>query len=69
MLQVNRAHKSKGRFGKDRGQCSQNDDFTVKTLYKWQILDIAVKCEQLKIYTSNFVRILFIKLLNLSKFH
>ena len=33
------------------GWCLQNDYFTFKTLYKWQILEIAAKCEQLKIYT------------------
>ena len=48
------------------GWYSQNDDFTIKTLYKWQILEIAVKCEQLKIYTWNFARILvFIRVLRL----
>ena len=48
------------------GWCSQNEDFTVQTLYKWQILEIAVKCELFKIYTWNFVRILvFIRVLRL----
>ena len=46
------------------GRCSPNDDFMVKTLSKRQILVIAVKYEQLKIYTWNFVRILvFIRVL------
>ena len=40
------------------GWCTQNDDFTVKTLYEWQILEIAIKCEKRKIYTWNFDRIL-----------
>ena len=40
------------------GRCSQYDNFTIKILFKWQILEIPVKCEQLKIYTWNFVRIL-----------
>ena len=35
------------------GRSSQNDEFTVKTLYKWQILELAVKCEQLDIYTQD----------------
>ena len=48
--------------------CSQNDDFTVKTLYKWQTLEIAVKCENLKIYTWNFARILvYIRVLRLQE--
>ena len=33
-----------------KGRCSQNDDFTVKTLYKRQILEIAVEYEQVNIY-------------------
>ena len=41
-----------------KGRCSQNRDFTVKTPYKWQILERAVKCEQPNIYTWNLVRIL-----------
>ena len=36
----------------------QNDAFTVKTQFKWNILAMAKKSELLKIYTSNFVRIL-----------
>ena len=51
-------------FFKDR--CSQNDDFMVKILYEWQILEMAVKCEQRKICTWNFVRtLIFIKVLRL----
>ena len=46
--------------------CLQNDYFTVKTLYNWQIFEIAVKCEKLNRYTWNFVRVLvFIGVLRL----
>ena len=50
-------------------RCSQNNDFTVKTLHKCQIPEKAVEYEQIKIYTWNFVRILiFIRVLRLSGF-
>ena len=32
------------------GRCSQDGDPTVNTLYKWQIIEIALGCELLKIY-------------------
>ena len=41
-----------------KGRCSQNRDFTVKTPYKWQILEVAVRYEQ--IFTISIVFIAFL---------